>query len=75
MTLALLGRVWELGVSDIETANWSETAASNNAVPPNGWPEGMALNSVGLPFTPEYLDAARRSPALIDCLAKNAGTI
>jgi hypothetical protein len=33
-------------MSDIETANWSETAASNNAAPPNGMPEGMAPSGV-----------------------------
>lgn len=33
-------------MSDIETSNWSETAASNNATPPNGFPEGMAASDV-----------------------------
>jgi hypothetical protein len=33
-------------MSDIETSNWSETAASNNAAPPNGMPEGMAPSGV-----------------------------
>lgn len=33
-------------MSDIESTNWSETAASNNATPPNGWPEGMAPSAV-----------------------------
>lgn len=39
--------------SDIESSNWSETAASNNATPPNGWPEGMAPSTVN--------DAAREN--------------
>jgi hypothetical protein len=33
-------------MSDIETNNWSEAAASNNAAPPNGMPEGMAPSGV-----------------------------
>ena len=33
-------------MSDIETSNWSEAAASNNAAPPNGMPEGMAPSGV-----------------------------
>lgn len=28
-------------MSDLNSTNWSQTAASNNATPPNGWPEGM----------------------------------
>lgn len=33
-------------LSDIESTNYSETAASNNATPPNGGPEGMAPSQV-----------------------------
>ncbi len=33
-------------MSDIPTSNWSEAAASNNAPPPNGAPEGMAPGAV-----------------------------
>jgi hypothetical protein len=33
-------------VSDLGSSNYSETAASNNAMPPNGWPEGMAPSDV-----------------------------
>lgn len=33
-------------MSEITTANWSESAASNNAAPPNGWPEGQQPSSV-----------------------------
>lgn len=32
--------------SDIESSNWSETAASNTAAVPNGWPAGMAPSGV-----------------------------
>lgn len=33
-------------MSELTSANWSETAASNNAAPPNGWPEGMNPSDV-----------------------------
>lgn len=33
-------------MSDIESTNWSETAANNNAAVPNGAPEGWAPSSV-----------------------------
>src|SRR5262245_41762400 len=33
-------------MSDIESANWSETANNNNAATPNGAPEGWAPSSV-----------------------------
>lgn len=33
-------------MSDLGNANWSETDASNNATPPNGWPEGMNPSDV-----------------------------
>lgn len=33
-------------MSDLGNSNWSETAASNNASPPNGWPEGMNPSDV-----------------------------
>jgi hypothetical protein len=41
-----LGRVGELGLSDIESSAWSETAANNNSPTPNGWPEGQAPSTV-----------------------------
>ena len=28
-------------MSELQSANWSETAASNNAAAPDGWPEGL----------------------------------
>jgi hypothetical protein len=31
---------------DLSSATWSETDASNNAPPPNGWPEGQSPSSV-----------------------------
>jgi hypothetical protein len=33
-------------LSDLGSSNYSETAASNNASPPNGWPEGMNPSDV-----------------------------
>lgn len=33
-------------MSDLGSSNYSETAASNNASPPNGWPEGMNPSDV-----------------------------
>src|SRR5579859_8231414 len=33
-------------MSDLENTNWSETAASNNAAPPDGWPEGQNPSTV-----------------------------
>lgn len=33
-------------MSELTSANWSETAASNNAAPPNGFPEGMNPSDV-----------------------------
>lgn len=33
-------------MADLGAASWSEVDASNNAVPPNGWPEGMAPSDV-----------------------------
>ena len=33
-------------MSDLGNSNWSETDASNNATPPNGWPEGMNPSDV-----------------------------
>lgn len=33
-------------MSDLGAATWSETDASNNANPPNGWPEGMQPSGV-----------------------------
>lgn len=33
-------------MSQIQTSNWSETAASNNASPPNGAPEGWSGTDV-----------------------------
>lgn len=44
-------------MSDIESANWSEAAASNNAAAPSGWPEGMAPSAVN--------DAARETMAAV----------
>lgn len=32
--------------ADLGSSTWSEIDASNNAVPPNGWPEGMAPSDV-----------------------------
>lgn len=33
-------------MADLGATSWSETDASNNALPPNGWPEGMAPSDV-----------------------------
>lgn len=33
-------------MADLGSPTWSEIDASNNAVPPNGWPEGMAPSDV-----------------------------
>lgn len=33
-------------MSDIQTTDWSETAANNNVTPPAGWPEGQAPSTV-----------------------------
>jgi hypothetical protein len=33
-------------MADIDTSTWSETAASNNAAPPDGWPENQSYASV-----------------------------
>lgn len=33
-------------MSQIATSTWSEVAASNNATPPGGWPEGQAPSTV-----------------------------
>jgi len=33
-------------MSDIPSSDWSETDASNNATPPNGWPEGQNPSDV-----------------------------
>lgn len=33
-------------MADLGSASWSEIDDSNNAVPPNGWPEGMAPSDV-----------------------------
>lgn len=44
-------------MTDIQTSDWSETAASNNAAAPNGWPEGMAFSAVN--------DSARETHAAV----------
>jgi hypothetical protein len=36
----------EAPISEIQTTNWDSTAASNNATPPDGWPEGQAPSTV-----------------------------
>src|SRR4051794_24939210 len=33
-------------MSELTSSNWSETASSNNAASPNGWPESMAPSGV-----------------------------
>jgi hypothetical protein len=33
-------------MSDIQTTDWNEVAASNNVTPPAGWPEGQAPSTV-----------------------------
>jgi hypothetical protein len=33
-------------MSEIQTTNWDSTAASNNATPPDGWPEGQAPSTI-----------------------------
>lgn len=44
-------------MSDIHTSDWSTTAASNNATPPNGWPENMDFSKVN--------DSARENMAAL----------
>lgn len=44
-------------MSELSSSNWSESAGSNNAAPPNGWPEGMAPSAVN--------DAAREMMAVL----------
>lgn len=44
-------------MSDIHTTDWSTTAASNNATPPNGWPENMDFSKVN--------DSARENMAAL----------
>jgi len=33
-------------MSELTSSNWSETSASNNQPPPNGWPEGQAPSTL-----------------------------
>ena len=46
-------------MTDIESSNFSETAASNNAATPNGWPEGQAPSTVN-DCAREFMGAAKR---------------
>jgi microcystin-dependent protein len=46
-------------VSDLGSSNYSETAASNNAAPPNGWPAGMNPSQVE-PSARENMAATKR---------------
>jgi hypothetical protein len=47
-------------LADIESATWSETAASNNAVSPNGWKSGTMLPSEVEPVGREMMAALKR---------------
>lgn len=46
--------------SDIGHSNWSETAASNNATPPNGWPSGTMTPVQVEPAAREMMAAIKR---------------
>jgi microcystin-dependent protein len=47
-------------MSDIETSNWSESAASNTAASPNGWPDGLPPSDVKL-IDREMMGAIKRA--------------
>ena len=47
-------------MSDIESSNFSETAASNNAASPNGFPSGSTLPSQVAPIVREFMAATKR---------------
>lgn len=58
-------------MSDIQT--WSNTAASNNATPPNGFPEGMAPSTVN-DAARELMAAVSRYRSDTDGVNTSAGT-
>lgn len=58
-------------MSDIQT--WSNTAASNNATPPNGFPEGMAPSTVN-DAAREVMAAVSRYRSDTDGVNTSAGT-
>lgn len=58
-------------MSDIQT--WSNTAASNNATPPNGFPEGMAPSTVN-DAAREVMAAVARYRSDTDGVNTSAGT-
>jgi len=58
-------------MSDIQT--WSNTAASNNAAPPNGFPEGMAPSTVN-DAAREVMAAVSRYRSDTDGVNTSAGT-
>ncbi len=60
-------------MSDLANSNWSETAASNNAAPPNGWPEGMAPSAVNNAAR-ENMAAIKRFWDQINAIKTTAGT-
>jgi hypothetical protein len=66
-------------MSDIESANWSEAAANNNATPPDGAPEGWAPSTVN-DWGRETMAAVkrdwnRRNPTQTSGGAANAQTL
>lgn len=66
-------------MSDINSTNWSETAASNNVTPPDGWPEGQAPSTVN-DCSREMMGALkrdwdRRGPTLTSAGTANAQTL
>lgn len=60
-------------MSDLGSSNWSETAASNTAVPPNGWPEGMLPAGVNNSAR-EGMGAEKRFWNRINAIKTTAGT-
>lgn len=60
-------------MSDLGNANFSETAASNNATPPDGAPEGMAASGVNDTIR-EYGAAIKRARNLINPIYTTGGT-
>lgn len=59
--------------SDIGSSNFSETAASNNATPPNGWPAGMNPAQVH-PAARELMAAIKRWYNRIQPIKTSGGT-
>lgn len=61
---ALIGMMllaaWPAHSNDIAASTWSETAASNTAAPPNGWPSGTVTPVQVSPMMREMMAAIKR---------------